>query len=88
MIIHKLLAETEEEILSVTAKDELYELCKDYLNLSNVESDAMAPKQFERLKIMSIDTRIEKEPKWNIFDVIDEFAALKNCIDKKELTNQ
>ncbi len=35
---------------------------KDYLNLSNVESDAMAISETVRKieKIMSIDTRIEK----------------------------
>ncbi len=41
-MVYKLLAETEEENLYICGgkNDELYELCKDYLKLSNVESDS------------------------------------------------
>ena len=41
-MVYKLLAETEEENLYICdgKNDELYELCKDYLELPNVESDS------------------------------------------------
>ncbi len=51
---HKLLAETEEESYICDGKnDELYELCKDYLNLQMLNPmQWQSMKQFERLKIM------------------------------------
>ncbi len=53
---------------------------------SNVESDAMARWNSSfSLKIMSIDTRIEKELQMEYFWFIDEFAAsLRTALDKKE----
>lgn len=87
-IIHKLLAETEEENLYICdgKNDELYELCKDYLNLSNVESDSFRIGETVRKieKIMEYRYENRERTANGIFLVIDEFAALRIALDKKE----
>lgn len=87
-MIHKLLSETEEENLYICdgKNDELYELCKDYLKLSNVESEAIAIGETIRQIEKIMETRYEnRERNANgIFLVIDEFAALRIALGKKE----
>ncbi len=83
-IIHKLLAETEEENLYICdGVDELYELCRIIWNLSNVESDAMAIGETVR-KIENYGVDNINRERTGIFLVIDEFAALRIALDKKE----
>lgn len=89
-MVYKLLGETEEENLYICdgKNDELYELCKDYLELPNVESDSHrigeTVKKIEKI----MDDRYEKKDRnaSGIFLVIDEFAALRIALDKKEFT--
>ena len=89
-MVYKLLAETEEENLYICdgKNDELYELCKDYLKLPNVESDSFrigeTVKKIEKI----MDDRYEKKDRnaSGIFLVIDEFAALRIALGKKEFT--
>lgn len=87
-MVYKLLAETEEENLYICdgKNDELYELCKDYLKLPNVESDSFrigeTVKHIE--KIMEQRYENKERNSSGIFLVIDEFAALRIALDKKE----
>lgn len=87
-MVYKLLAETEEENLYICdgKNDELYELCKDYLKLPNVESDSFrigeTVKNIE--KIMEQRYENKERNSSGIFLVIDEFAALRIALDKKE----
>lgn len=89
-MVYKLLAETEEENLYICdgKNDELYELCKDYLKLPNVESDSFrigeTVKKIE--KIMEQRYESKERNASGIFLVIDEFAALRIALGKKEFT--
>ncbi len=78
--------ETEEAQIfmsGVRKNDELYELSKDYLKLSNVESDYRLAKRFKRLKIMINDTTVKKE--MVDISVIDVFAVLAIALIRKNL---
>ncbi len=55
---------------------------KDYLNLSNVESDEWQSVVRKIEKIMEYDTRIEKELRMEYLLLMS--LQFKNCIDKKE----
>ncbi len=56
------------------------------MNLSHVESDAMAiGEQFERLKIMEYRYENRERTQNGIFLVIDEFAALRICIRQERI---
>ncbi len=59
---------------------------QDYLNLSNVESDAMAIGETVRKIENHAEYRYENRERTanGIFLVIDEFAALRIALDKKE----
>jgi DNA segregation ATPase FtsK/SpoIIIE-like protein len=87
-MVYKLLSETEKENLYICdgKNDELYELCKDYLKLPNVESDSFrigeTVKNIE--KIMEQRYENKERNSSGIFLVIDEFAALRIALDKKE----
>lgn len=89
-MIHKLLAETSENNLYICdgKNDELFELCSDYLRLSHVESDAFLIGETVRKIEKVMDDRYENrernaEP---IFLIVDEFAALRIALPKKEFT--
>ena len=66
----------------------MYELCKDYLKLPNVESDSFrigeTVKKIE--KIMEQRYESKERNASGIFLVIDEFAALRIALGKKEFT--
>ncbi len=88
-IIHKLLeGDRRRKNLYICdgKNDELCELCKDYLNLSNVESgcNGQSVKQFERLKIMEYRYENRERTSANGILCYYEFAALRITIDKKE----
>ena len=87
-MIHKLLAETSENNLYICdgKNDELYELCKDYLKLSNVESDSFVIGETVRKIEKIMDDRYENRERnaKPIFLIVDEFAALRIALPKKE----
>ena len=89
-MVYKLLAETEEENLYICdgKNDELYELCKDYLKLPNVESDSFRIGETVKKIEKNMEQRYESKERnaSGIFLVIDEFAALRIALGKKEFT--